>query len=295
MTQSQRIGFIGLGAMGHGMAQNILSKTGQINVIANRNRDPVDDLLARGAQEYFSYSALSENCDIILLCLPNSEVVETVVEEMAPNMRAGQLLIDTGTSSLFSTRKIADRLRLMSVGFAESPLAGGIVQAEAGELGAMVGCDADLFGRVRAVMEHCCTAVQHFGDVGAGARAKFVNNYMVFGIAALVFEAFHIADITGSDWEKLYDVVIRGSADSGVFRRVIGGAINDDYKGYVFNVNGALKDMTYITEMNEGIGCRSELNNAVLNLFQRAEADGLGELMISELMRPEIRKERGGV
>jgi 3-hydroxyisobutyrate dehydrogenase-like beta-hydroxyacid dehydrogenase len=295
MTSSEHIGFIGLGAMGYGMAQNILAKSGQINVIANRDREPVENLLARGATEYSTYRALAENCDIILLCLPNSKVVEAVIEQITPGMRAGQLLIDTGTSSLLSTKVIAEQMQSLSVNFAESPLTGGVDQANAGELGALVGCEASLFDMVRTVMGNCCSAVQHFGDVGAGGRAKFVNNYMVFGIAAVVFEAFHIADITGSDWEKLYDVVIRGSADSGVFRRVIGNAINDDYKGYVFDVNGALKDMTYITEMNEDLGHRSALNNAVLELFERAKADGLGNLMISELMRPEIRAQRNGV
>jgi len=89
--------------------------------------------------------------------------------------------------------------------------------------------------------------------------------------------------------------VIRGSADSGVFRRVIGNAKDGDFGGYVFDVNGAVKDMTYITEMNESLGLASPMNKAVLDLFMRAQAEGYGDLLISELMRPEIRKARGGV
>ena len=89
--------------------------------------------------------------------------------------------------------------------------------------------------------------------------------------------------------------MIRGSADSGVFRRVIGNAKDGDFEGYVFDVKGALKDMTYITEMNESLGLASPMNKAVLELFTRAEADGYGDLLISELMRPEIRAKRGGV
>jgi 3-hydroxyisobutyrate dehydrogenase-like beta-hydroxyacid dehydrogenase len=289
------IGFIGLGAMGFGMASNLLQKNGQLNIVANRNRDPVDLLVAQGATECISYAELAVNSDAILLCLPNSNVVEKVVSELKPSLRAGQILIDTGTSSLRSTAKLAAELAAIGLLFAEAPLTGGIKQSESGELGALVGASDEAFELIESLLAPCCTSIQHFGPVGAGGRAKFVNNYMVFGIAALVFEAFHIADVTGSDWNKLYDVVIRGSADSGVFRRVIGNAKDGDFEGYVFDVKGALKDMTYITEMNESLGLASPMNKAVLELFTRAEAEGYGDLLISELMRPEIRAKRGGV
>ena len=294
--QDRKIGFLGLGAMGFGMASNLLCKNGQLNIVANRNRKPVDALVKQGATEYASYTELAKNSDAILLCLPDSNVVEKVVSELKPSFRAGQILIDTGTSSLHSTAKLSKELSDIGVLFAEAPLTGGITQAKLGELGALVGsASEDVFELVKNILEPCCASVQHFGEVGAGGRAKFANNYMVFGIAALVFEAFHIADVTGSDWSKLYDVVIRGSADSGVFRRVIGNGKDGDFGGYVFSVNAAVKDMTYITEMNESLGLASPMNKAVLDLFCRAQAEGYGDLLISELMRPDIRKERGGV
>lgn len=291
----QQIGFIGLGAMGFGMACKLLKHNGQLNIVANRNRVPVDALVKQGAIEFTSCADLVEACDAILLCLPDSKVVEKVASELTPKLRAGQLLIDTGTSSLHSTAKLAKAMADIGVLFAEAPLTGGKMQAEAGELGALVGAANDVFELVAKILQPCCATIQHFGPIGAGGRAKFANNYMVFGIAALVFEAFHIADVTGSDWNKLYDVVIRGSADSGVFRRVIGNAKDGDFEGYVFDVNGAVKDMTYITEMNESLGLASPMNKAVLDLFSRAQAEGYGDLLISELMRPDIRKARGGV
>lgn len=281
--------------MGFGMAFNILRETGQLNVIANRNRAPVEALTGEGALECASFAELAETSDAVILCLPNSQVVEAVVAEMVPVLRPGQILIDTGTSSLSSTAKLSDEMAQKRVLFAEAPLTGGVKQAETGDLGALVGCDTELFGPVERLLSPCCATIQHFGPVGAGGKAKFVNNYMVLSIAAAVFEAFHVADLVGSDWSKLYDVVIRGSADSGVFRRVIGNARDGDYKGYVFDVKSALKDMTYITEMNEALGRATPLNKAVLDLFRRAEAEGYGDLLISELMRPEVRDARGGV
>ncbi len=290
-----QVGFIGLGAMGFGMASNLLAKGFGLSVIANRNRQPVEALLALGASESNSYEELAVASDVLILCLPDSDVVERVVAVLEPELRKGQILIDTGTSSLASTAKLAGRMEAIGVSFAEAPLTGGTKQAEAGELGALVGAEDAVFERIEPVLRAFCAAVQHFGPVGAGGRAKLVNNYMVLGIAALVLEAFHAADVAGADWAKLYDVVIRGSGDSGVFRRMIGGALEDDFKGYVFSVKAAHKDLRYITEMNEELGLATPLNKAVLDIFARAEAHGYGELMISELLRGNIRERLGGV
>ncbi|MEO0370431.1 MAG: NAD(P)-dependent oxidoreductase [Pseudomonadota bacterium] len=283
-----RIGFIGLGAMGHGMADNILTKHGALTLLGNRNRAPVDDLVAKGAVEAATPAALAEACDVILFCLPNSDVVERVIADMGKALSPGKTLIDTGTSSRESTLKLHKSLVSRGVHFAESPLTGGTLQAKNAELGALVGADIDVFERIEPILTMVCATVQRFGPVGSGAAAKFVNNYMVMGIAAVVCEAFHVARLTGSDWGKLYDVVIRGSADSGVFRRIIGNAKDGDFEGYVFSVENALKDMNYISEMNDTLGRNTALNRAIHTFFEDAINQGHGPKLLSELMRPDI-------
>ncbi len=284
-----RIGMIGLGAMGAGMARNILAKHGQVNVVAHRARDVVEALIKAGAQAFSDPAELAQNSDVILLCLPNSAIVETVIATMEPHLHNGHTIIDTGTSSLASTAEIDEKLRKYGVAFAEAPLTGGQQQAEEGVLGALVGCDDATYAAIQPVLAHFCATLQHFGPVGSGGRAKLINNYMVIGIAALVAEAFHVADETDTDWSQLYDVVLRGSAESGVIRRIIGPARDGDFGGYVFTVANAAKDMRYITEMNAKLGRDTALNHAVKDLFDRAVAQGFGERRISELLRPEIR------
>ncbi len=290
IARPENIGFVGLGAMGFGMAANLLAKHGQLNIVANRSREPVDRLVSQGAKEFADYADLAAHSDLLILCLPNSEVVEVVVAKMADGLAEGKTLIDTGTSSLQSTQSVAEAMQDQGVHFAEAPVTGGIKQAATGELGALVGATPEVFEMIEPVLQNFCTSVQHFGPVGAGARAKFVNNYMVMGIVALVSEAFHVAGMTGSDWDKLYEVVIRGSADSGAFRRIIGNAKNGDFEGYVFSIDGALKDMTYITEMNASLGRATPLNMAVLDFFSKAAKAGHGDRLLSELLRPEIRE-----
>lgn len=273
--------------MGHGMAACLLDAGYPVHVIAHRNRRPIDDLVSRGAEEAPDYAALAARSDAVILCVTDSRVVEEVVEALAPSLRPGMMVIDMGTSSPESSRAIHARLAALEVAFVEAPVTGGVKQAAAGELGALVGAEPAAFEAARPLLDAMCKTVHHFGPPGAGNTAKLLNNYMVFGIAALVIEAFDKARDAQIDWQKLYDVVICGSADSGVLRRIIGSAVQGDYQGYVFSVDGSLKDMKYFGELSESMGGVSELGRAVTQVYERAVAEGRGERLLSELLAPD--------
>ena len=285
----KRVGFVGAGIMGHGMASRLLQAGYPLAVIAHRNRRPIDDLVSKGAREAAGYAELAEASDVVILCVSNSRVVEEVVDALKPDLRPGMMIIDTGTSSPDSTRAIHRSLGDVEVSFVESPVTGGVKQAAAGELGALVGADPDAFEAARPVLDAMCRAVHHLGPPGSGNTAKLLNNYMVFGIAALVIEAFGKARDADIDWQKLYDVVICGSADSGVLRRIIGRAVEGDYGGYVFSVENSLKDIQYFGELSESMGGLSELATAVTRVFEKAVDDGHGERRLSELLSPDCK------
>ena len=285
----ERIGFIGAGTMGHGMCMCLLNAGHPVTVIANRNRAPINDLVYHGAKEANALVELAKTSDVIILCVSNSAVVDEIMGELLPMLNSGQLVIDTGTSKPESVRAVAERLAEQGIDFVEAPVTGGKVQAAAGELGALVGADEAVFERATPVLEAFCKQIHHFGQPGSGNTAKLINNYMVMGIIALVTEAFTKADEADVDWSKLYDVVTCGSADSGVLRRIIGNAKDGDYKGYIFDVSGALKDMSYFSDVAEELGGMTPLAAAVHDVFENAVADGHGSLLVSELLSPDVR------
>lgn len=282
-----RIGFVGAGLMGHGMVSCLLAAGYPVTVIAHRNRRPIDDLVYKGADETGDYVQLASESDVVFLCVSNSQIVEEVVEQLRPALRPGMMVIDMGTSSPEATRDIHGRLEKLDVAFAESPVTGGVKQAAAGELGALVGAEPRAFESARPLLEVVCKTVHHFGPPGTGNTAKLLNNYMVFGIAALVVEAFDKARDAGIDWRKFYDAVLCGSADSGVLRRMIGSAIEGDYKGYVFSVENSLKDLKYFNELSNSMGGVSELGRAVTRIYEEAVANGRGDRLLSELLEPD--------
>ena len=202
-----RVGFIGAGLMGHGMAACLLSAGHFVVVVAHRNRAPVEDLIGRGAAESVSVEALArESLDVVFACLPNSDVVENVVSRMGPLLEPGTIVIDATTAHPASTLALHARLAERRVHLVDAPITGGPTHAEAGTLTALVGAEDEVFERVRPLLETYARRILHMGGPGAGHTAKLLNNLVTNATSALLAEAYTVAREWGVDWEKLFRI-----------------------------------------------------------------------------------------
>lgn len=283
-----KIGLIGAGLMGHGMGLNMLAAGHELHVVAHRNRAPVEDLVSRGAVEAASISALGSQVDVVVLCVTGTPAAQKTVDSLAGHVRPGMLVIDTTTNSSGGPEALNSRLIEHGLKYVEAPVTGGADQARQGVLGAIVGCDGELPGQARDVLSCFCRQIEHFGPVGAGARAKLVSNFLALGTAALVIETFRQARELGVDWQKLYELAQLGSGKSVGLDRIVGGAIGGDFEGYKFSVDNTIKDLSYLSDLVEENSCDSSLLPAMLELFSSAAADGHGNRMISELLDPDL-------
>ena len=283
-----RIGLIGAGIMGHGMALNLLKAGHRVTVLAHRNRAPVEDLMARGAVEAADLAAVADNAEIILLCLSTSKVVEETVGKLRPHLRGGQIVVDAGTSEPETTKRLARELGRIGVGYADAPLTGGPEQAEKAELGVLCGADDRTFAAIEPMLKCFATTIRHFGPPGSGHTAKLISNYLVTGMIALVTEAFAAARKAGLDWGDLFEVMLNGSGNSGVLRKMVGPALAGDFDGYRFSIANAAKDIGYYTELAERLDCASELTAAVARHFAKAVETGHGGRNVSHLLDPAI-------
>lgn len=287
----ERLAFFGLGAIGWGVAANLLKAGFPVNVVVHRNRESVARLLECGATLCDSKRQAVQSSDTVFLCLPDSDAVEATVDEISPSLRHRHLIVDMGTSSSSSSVELAKRLKTRGIQFAESPLAGGKAQAESARMGAFVGCSAGEFERIEPILTHFCSSVQHFGPVGSGSRAKLVSNYLVLSMVRLIIETFHTADSLDVDWKKFYEIIRRGSSNSMALERMVGSILEEEnYGGYVFSVQNAVKDLRYIAELSEQNDLAS-LSDAALRLFSEAAELGFGDLAVSELLRDDIRQQ----
>ena len=283
------IGFIGVGQMGEGMCHRLLAAGYPLTVLAHRNRSRIEPLLAAGAREAPSASALAGMSGIIILCVSNAVAVEQAVDAMRPALTRGKIVIDTTTSEPSLTRRLSQDLAAHGVVFCDAPLAGGVAQAAAGELGILLGGPDEVLPKIEPVLRSFAKRIEHFGPAGAGHVAKLVNNYLVCGMIALIADTFNTAREMGVDWERLFSVMQQGSNNSPALQRIVGSAIQGDFDGYRFSLANAHKDMAYYLKLGDGISGPSELAAAVMEDYEDALGRGLGDLMVSRLIDPELQ------
>lgn len=285
MTES-RIGFIGVGLMGHGMAANVLRAGGGLAVIAHRNRAPVADLVGQGAHEAKTYAELAARSDTIILCVTNTPAVEQVVHALRDHLEPHHLIIDTSTSDPASTERLSQELQSRGIEFADAPLTGGAQQAAEGVLCAMVGARDHVFGRAESALSAFCSSVIHFGPPGSGHRAKLINNYLVMAMVVAITDTYRVARRADVDWGKLFGAMKFGSNYSEALRRILEPALEGDFDGYKFTVANALKDISYYTNFADQRQLTSDFAREVERYLEQAVADGHGDLMLSRLIDP---------
>jgi 3-hydroxyisobutyrate dehydrogenase-like beta-hydroxyacid dehydrogenase len=281
------VGVIGAGLMGHGMAANLLKHGHQVSVIAHRNRVPVEDLLARGATEARDLTEIAR-AEVILLCVTNSKVVEETITQLKPHLTPGQIILDAGTSAPEATRRLAHDLAAQGIAYADIPLTGGPEQAEQGVLGVLCGASEDTFTRIEPLLACFATTIRRFGPPGSGHTAKLISNFLVTGMVALVAEAFTAARKAQIDWQDLYQVMLNGSGNSGVLRKMVEPALGGNFDGYRFALANAAKDISYYAELAETLGLRTQLTESVADLFASAVESGHGGRNVSHLLDPAI-------
>jgi len=273
-VSKEKIGFVGAGLMGQGMASNILQSGYDLNVIANRNREPIEELVAAGANEVPKLQDMARTSDIIHICAPGSPQVETIVSDLLPQLKPDTIIVDCSTSDPTSTAKLADQLAEAGCHMVDAPLGGTPVQAEAGALSTMVGADDDVFVRVKPVIDCWAETVVHLGAVGMGHKMKLLNNMLSLWYGAMYSEALAVAKGVGISVEQ-FDSVIRGSRmDCGFYQTFIDCALNGNRESHNFTLTNAVKDLTYLESMAAAARVPNLIGNAAKNSFAMAVAEG---------------------
>ena len=256
------------------MAANIMKSGNELSVIANRNRAPIEALVAQGAQEVSTLEAMAQSATIIHICVPGTPQVEAIVGAMIPHLQKGAVIIDCSTSDPTSTLKLSAQLEQAGCHIVDAPLGGTPVQAEAGALSTMIGADDAVFERVKPVIDCWAETVVHLGPVGMGHKMKLLNNMLSLGYGAMYSEALAVAKGVGISVEQ-FDSVIRGSRmDCGFYQTFIDCALNGNRESHKFTLTNAVKDLTYLESMAAAAKVPNPIGNAAKNSFSMAVAEG---------------------
>ena len=211
-----KLGFIGLGAMGAPMARNLL-KAGYSVAVYARRKEPVDALVAEGAQAAASPADVASRSSIVLTMVTDAEAVREVVlgkNGVIEGARPGSVLIDHSTISPTAARAIAAELKARDVAMLDAPVSGGVVAAENQTLAMMVGGDPSIFERCEPVLARLAQTIVYIGDSGAGQVAKACNQICTIVNQQAAAEAMLMAERCGVDPFRVEEVLMAGFAAS---------------------------------------------------------------------------------
>jgi 3-hydroxyisobutyrate dehydrogenase len=277
-------GFIGLGAMGRGMARN-LHKAGLLGGVWNRTPAPASELAAElGVTAAGSPAELAAACDVIVLCVSaDADVLETV-DAMLPGLRPGSIVIDCSTVSSDTARTAAERLATRGVDFLDAPVSGGVEGARDGTLAVMVGGSTTAFDRAAPVLSAMGRTITHFGPTGSGQAAKATNQIMCAGIIQAVSEAMAFAKAEGLPLEKLIETLGKGAGSSWYFVNRAPNMVREAYPAG-FRVRLHEKDLRICHDMAARHGVQLPVVETTLEHYRQLVAQGHGDEDISTIFR----------
>lgn len=290
-TANLRVGFVGLGAMGHPMAGHLADR-GLLAVVGNRTlakaqafvvaraASASDGAVLKAAASFVDYTG----CDIVALCVSaDADVLETV-DGLAVVLAPGAIVIDHSTVSVETACEAAKRLAARGIGFLDAPVSGGVEGARNGRLSIMVGgLDATL-ERARPVLEAYAARIALMGPTGAGQATKAVNQILVAGINEAVCEGLAFAEKLGLDAERLLPTLMAGAASNWFLDKRGATMLKGEFQPG-FKCAHMAKDLRIVQAMAEQAGIRHPVIDRALADYSELEARGDGELDTSALIR----------
>jgi 3-hydroxyisobutyrate dehydrogenase len=278
------VGFVGLGAMGRGMARN-LHRAGLLSSVWNRTRERAVEFAAENqvaAPE--SLEALAATSDFVVVCVSADEDVIAVVDGLIPGLRRGTIVIDCSTVSADTAREAAARLSECGAEFLDAPVSGGVEGARDGTLAIMVGGSAESFERAQPVLRTLGRTISHFGPTGSGQAAKATNQIMCAGIIQAVAEAMAFARAEGLPLERLIDTLGKGAGSSWYFVHRAPNMVKGDYPpGFRLRLHE--KDLQICQGMAARHGVQLPVIEMTLLHYRRLIERGHGDEDISTLFR----------
>jgi 3-hydroxyisobutyrate dehydrogenase-like beta-hydroxyacid dehydrogenase len=295
----QRVGYIGVGLMGHGAAGNILRHGYPLTIMGHRNRVPVEDLVSLGAKEAASPAAVAAACDVLFLCLPSTvEVEQTIYGDngVVAGATRGLIVVDSTTADPRSTQRIGADLAQRGIQMADGPLGRTPKEAEAGKLSTFLGGDPATVQAIRPIVECYADTIIEAGPLGAGHTLKLINNFIAIGTSAVISEALATAAKLGVDLAKLNEVVSAGGGNGRMFQMMMPWVLAGDDSHLKGPLRIAGKDMRYYTKLAESAPATAFIAQAVNQTYQLANIRGYGERfmpvlpgILAELNKCKIR------
>lgn len=282
------VGLIGLGAMGRGVAANLLAKG---YAVAGRDisAEALRWLESQGGRASRDAAALAADCDIVVSFLVDDRQTEQVLfgaDGLAVKLGRGSVFVACSTMAPGYVRALEPRLAETGVALIDAPVTGGKVGAARGTLTIMGSGDAAAFERVRPVLEAFGSRVHHLGDrAGAGAQMKVINQLLCGVHLAAAGEALAMAKAAGLPLDQTLEILGSGAANSWMLGDRGPRMVREAFDDVTSAVDIFVKDMGLVVDAARQIRFAAPLAHTAFLAFLQANASGLGRLDDSAVIR----------
>lgn len=269
------IAVVGLGIMGHGIADNFL-KNGYQVVVWNRSKDKADDLVSKGAVLADSVAAAVKTADIVIEVTANDESSKQIWlgdEGILSAATPEQTLITCATLSIDWTEELAKKCADTGLSFFDMPMTGSRIGAEAGELTLLVGGDESELEAIQEDLEAIASELKYFGNAGAGMKFKLLLNSLQAIHATGFGEMLKIAREVGLDEKLVGDAL--SEKPGGVTTKFAWRDYRTEPIPINFSTEWVNKDLGYALDMSKNVN--HPLLDDAKKLYQKAVDDGHGQ------------------
>jgi 3-hydroxyisobutyrate dehydrogenase-like beta-hydroxyacid dehydrogenase len=282
----KRIGFIGLGVMGSGIASTLL-EAGYDLTVWSRNPDQGKPLVNSGAKAAPDIAAAVNGAEVVMYCLSDDRAVEDVVfgtGGVLSSVRRGQIVLDCSTVYPETSRREAAAYAEKGVEFLDTPVFGSRNEAASGGLWVVVGGKRDLFDRVRPILDAIGETVHYMGESGKGAAMKLVGNLIVASQLQALGEAMVLATKAGLNPRDVLGVLDVTDFRSPILSGVGAALIKRDFSTN-FALKHLLKDANLIDRFAQDLNSPIPAGVAIRETIKSAVNQGWGEENASAMIK----------
>ncbi len=291
-----KIGFIGLGRMGQGMARNIM-KAGAPLLVYDTSAAAMQVLVDAGATGAASVAELAREADVVFTSLPGPPQVEEVVlgpQGILANMKPGLVLFELSTSSQSLNRRMYEQFKRKGGSILDAPVSGGPAGAASGDLALWIGGDKDVYERHRELIRTFADKPRHIGDIGAGTVAKLVHNMAGYMFLLTMAEVFTVGVKAGVEPLELWESMRLGMVGKqSALMMLTNQFLPGKFETPAFMLKLAHKDMSLGTALAKEVGVPMRLGNMTLEEMTEGLARGWGEQDSRAFLKLQL--ERAGV
>jgi len=276
----EKIGFIGLGAMGRPMAENLL-KAGFAVTAHDIKKDKMKGLAERGAELAGSCKEAAQKSDVVITMLPSSPHVKEAIlgkDGAIEGLREGTTVIDMSTIDPVTTREVSNILSRHGVEMLDAPVARGVPAAVAGSLAIFVGGNRESYEKYLPILSVMGKDILYVGEIGAGEVVKLVNNLILAVNVCILSEGLVLGVKAGVEPEILFKALSEGSANSFALQNHFKNCVfKGKFEKEVFPVEYILKDLNLALRTAENFHIPQYFGALAVQTYEAAMAAGFGD------------------